>query len=117
MKDIYGNRKCSLLGLTNVKLNITVPGRTDVEVGRMLYFKFPKLSPASEEDIVNDDKHLDSLYSGRYLITAVHHRITPNEHLMIMEIVKDSLTYLPIFEEKVTSGASGFGINDDLLKR
>ena len=34
-----------------------------------------------------------------------------------MEIVKDSLTYLPIFEEKVTSGASGFGINDDLLKR
>jgi len=117
MKDIYGNRKCSLLGLTNVKLNITVPGRTDVEVGRMLYFKFPKLSPASEEDIAVDDNHLDSLYSGRYLITAVHHRITPSEHLMIMEIVKDSLTYLPIFDQKVTSGASGFGINDDLLKR
>lgn len=117
MKDIHGNRKSSLLGLTNIKLNITVPGRTDVEAGRMIYFKFPKLSPASEEDIGNDDNHLDSLYSGRYLITAVHHRITPNEHLMIMEIVKDSLSHLPIFDQKVTSGASGFDINDDLLKR
>ena len=117
MKDIYGNRKCSLLGLTNVKLNITVPGRTDVEAGRMLYFRFPKLSPASEEDIHNDEKHLDSLYSGRYLITAVHHRINPTEHIMIMEIVKDSLTYLPEIDSNTTSGASGFNINDDLLKR
>ena len=40
MKDIYGNRKCSLLGLTNVKLNITVPGRTDVEVGNTIKIIF-----------------------------------------------------------------------------
>lgn len=106
MKEIHGNRKSSLLGLTNIKLNITVPGRTDVEAGRILYFKFPKLGPASAEDS-NTDK-LDTAYSGRYLITAVHHRVTPQEHVMMMEIVKDSLTHLE--PTKTGSGASGFNM-------
>lgn len=89
MGDIYGNRKSSLLGLTNIKLNITVPGRTDIEAGNLLYFKFPALGPAAEEDKAKD--HIDKNYSGYYLITAIHHKITGVEHVMIMEIVKDSL--------------------------
>jgi hypothetical protein len=89
MEEIYGNRKSSLLGLTNIKLNITVPGRTDVEAGNLLYFKFPALGPAAEEDKAKD--HIDKNYSGYYLITAIHHKITGIEHVMIMEIVKDSL--------------------------
>ena len=89
MGDIYGNRKSSLLGLTNIKLNITVPGRTDIEAGNLLYFKFPALGPAAEEDKAKD--HIDKNYSGYYLITAIHHKVTGIEHVMIMEIVKDSL--------------------------
>ena len=88
MKEIYGNRKSSLLGLTNIKLNLTVPGRTDIEVGRMINFIFPKLGPASEEDLAM--KRRDTVYSGKYLITAVNHRVTPQEHTIIMEVVKDS---------------------------
>jgi len=90
MKDIYGNRKSSLLGMTNVKLNVTVPGRTDIEVGRMLYFKFPGLGPKSPQD-QTETTGFDKAYSGKYLITAVHHRVTSQEHVIMMEIVKDSL--------------------------
>ena len=89
MKEIYGNRRSSLLGLTNIKLNLTVPGRTDIEVGRMINFNYPQLGPASEEDKVKPKN--DTLYSGKYLITAVNHRVTPQEHTIIMEVVKDSL--------------------------
>lgn len=89
MGEIYGNRKSSLLGLTNIKLNITVPGRTDIEAGNLIYFKFPALGPAAEEDKAKD--HIDKNYSGYYLITAIHHKITGIEHVMVMEIVKDSL--------------------------
>ena len=93
IKEIYGNRRSSMLGLTNIKLNLDVAGRTDIEVGRMIYFKFPALGPASEEDL-NLDK-IDKDYSGYYLITAIHHRVTSQEHTMTMEVVKDSLKVEP----------------------
>jgi|GEM_PF-3247472 len=89
MGEIYGNRKSTLLDLTNIKLNITVPGRSDVEVGNLIYIKFPALGPAVESD--KNKQHIDKSYSGYYLITAIHHRLTSLEHIMIMEVVKDSL--------------------------
>lgn len=89
MKEIHGNRKSSLLDLTNLRLNITVPGRTDIQVGSILYFKYPALgaSDGSDKAVEKEDK----LYSGNYLITAIRHKINKNEHQMVMEIVKDSL--------------------------
>lgn len=89
MEFIYGNRKSNLLGLTNLKMNITVPGRTDVEAGALLYLKFPGLGPSSEKDQTKDKS--DKNFSGYYLVTAIHHRVTLEEHIMVMEIVKDSL--------------------------
>lgn len=89
MGEIYGNRKSTLLDLTNVKMNITVPGRSDIEVGNIMYLKFPGLGPTSEKDKTRDN--IDLNYSGYYLITAIHHRVTGLEHVMVMEVVKDSL--------------------------
>ena len=89
MKEVYGNRKSSLLELTNIKMNITVPGRTDVEVGRMLYFDYPSLGAKDPSDTESSSQ--DKLYSGYYFITAIHHKVNKNEHTMTMEIVKDSL--------------------------
>jgi len=89
MGEIHGNRKSTLLDLTNIKLNITVPGRSDIEVGNLIYIKFPALGPAVESD--QNKEHIDRSYSGYYLITAIHHRLTGLEHTMIMEVVKDSL--------------------------
>lgn len=88
MGEIYGNRRSSLLDLSNVKMHITVPGRTDVEVGRVLYFSYPALG--AKDDPTEDDKE-DADYSGYYLITAIHHKINKVDHSMVMEIVKDSL--------------------------
>ena len=87
MGEIYGNRKSSMLDLTNLKMHLTVPGRTDVEVGRVMYFNYPALG--AKESV--SEKGIDKNYSGYYLITASHHKINKVQHLMTMEMVKDSL--------------------------
>ena len=92
MWEIYGNRKSSLLDLTNIKMHITVPGRTDVEIGRVLYFSYPSLGAKTS---ANDSNKEDKNYSGYYLITAIHHKINKIDHSMRMEIVKDSLYVTP----------------------
>lgn len=91
MDEIYGNRRSSLLDINNIKMNITVPGRTDIEVGRMLYFSYPSLDTKDQTDKAGRKE--DKLYSGNYLITAIRHKVNRQQHFMTMEIVKDSLNY------------------------
>lgn len=89
MPEIYGNRLSNLLELSNFKVIIDVPGRTDAEVGCMLNFVYPDISPRDDRDSskVNDDVY----YSGNYLVTAIRHKINLLSHNMTMELVKDSL--------------------------
>ena len=89
MGEIHGNRLSSLLELTNIKMHMTVPGRTDAEVGRMIYFDYPSLGPKDASDTGSSGQ--DKLYSGFYLITAIHHKVNRLSHEMIMEVIKDSL--------------------------
>ena len=89
MGEIHGNRLSSMLELTNIKMNMTVPGRTDAEVGRIIYFEYPSLGAKDESDTGSSAQ--DKLYSGYYIITAIHHKVNKNEHSMIMEVIKDSL--------------------------
>jgi len=89
MGEIHGNRLSSMLELTNIKMNITVPGRTDAEVGRLIYFEYPSMGAKAEGD--TESSAQDKLYSGYYIISAIHHRVTKMEHQMIMEVIKDSL--------------------------
>ena len=48
----------------------------------------PNTGPRGEED--KADRNEDKFYSGRYLITAIRHKVTLQKHMMIMEIVKES---------------------------
>jgi len=82
-------RTSTAIELTNLKIEITVPGRTDAEVGNLIYFHYPDAAPKDETDknLAGDDL----LYSGHYLITAIRHKINGLKHVMIMEIVKDSI--------------------------
>ena len=89
MGEIHGNRLSSMLELTNIKMNMTVPGRTDVEVGRIIYFEYPSLGAKDGSDTGSTAQ--DKLYSGYYLITAIHHKVSKLEHQMVMEVIKDSL--------------------------
>ena len=75
--------------LTNFKIEITVPGRTDIEAGVVVNFHYPDASPRESADAAQERD--DDLYSGFYLVTAVRHKITHIRHMMILELVKDSL--------------------------
>ena len=88
MGEIYGNRLSNIKELSNLKLNIIIHGRTDIEAGQFMNVKFPDMDPPSEADIAKDK--IDPKYSGRYLITAINHKINILTHSISMEIIKDS---------------------------
>lgn len=85
---IYGNRLSHLHELTNFKLNMTVPGRTDMEVGNKIEVRIPDTNPPKSTDTVKDKS---DVYSGLYLITAIHHKINPKNHSCILEVIRDSM--------------------------
>ena len=89
LKDIFGNRRSNILELRNFNMEITIPGRTDIEVGRTININLPKGIPG---DIAKPmDYKDDGIYSGNYLITSLCHKINLKSHYIIMEVSKDSL--------------------------
>lgn len=85
---IYGNRKSNLFELNNFRIKITIPGRTDISVGSLIDIVFPNVAPRDHTD---STKHMDKMFSGKYLITSMRHKINPVRHYVILEIVKDGL--------------------------
>lgn len=85
---IYGNRKSNLFELNNFRMKITIPGRTDITVGSLIDIVFPDVSPRDSSD---STKHMDKMFSGKYLITSMRHKVNPVRHYVILEIVKDAL--------------------------
>lgn len=80
-------RQSVLEDISGLRMHITVPGRTDAEVGKLINFKYPKVGDGSEK---TDETLWDPFLSGVWMITAIHHKITPVAHKMILEIAKDS---------------------------
>ena len=68
---------------------IDLPGRTDIEVGKLIKMVYPnagdKPTDATYDDLV------DPLLTGNYLITAVKHKFDSSRHTMKLEIVKNGL--------------------------
>ena len=79
------NRISQMQQLNNIKLNITISGDTTRKVGDVLDLEIP-----SVETHVDGTVPMDKLYNGRYLVTALRHKIDSASHLMVMEVVKDS---------------------------
>jgi hypothetical protein len=88
MSEIYGNRKSNILDLNSFKLNILIHGRTDIEVGRTIYIKFPAMSPVTPRDLAKEK--IDIKNTGTYLITAIHHKINAFKHTASLEVIRDS---------------------------
>jgi len=86
---IFGNRHSNIQDLTNLKLRILIPGRTDLGAGNLIKLRVPNLAPRDETDSSKD--LFDTLYSGNYLITSIRHKIMAGEHMMTCELVTDSL--------------------------
>lgn len=81
------NRISLLKNLTNLVIEIVVPGRTNMECGSVVYFAHPALGPKGNQDKVNED--IDDMLSGLYFVSAIRHKINPKKHVMTMELCKD----------------------------
>lgn len=86
--DIQSKRTALLAQLETFKLNITVHGRTDMEVGQMIFLILGNFKTV--DNLSTTTEGYDPLYSGKYLITRISHAFTMSKHQMTMEIVKDS---------------------------
>lgn len=81
-------RNSLLFEVGNVKIEVEVPGRTDIEVGKVINFLYPKNIDKTENMTIDDT--LDPYMSGLYLITAIRHEFSLNKHTMYVELMKDS---------------------------
>ena len=72
-------------------LKIETYGNTDIMVGDMINVVIPSNKPLSG---AAGTEAIDPILSGRYLITSLHHKVTPTEsnHTMVMTVMKDSVT-------------------------
>ena len=88
ISEILPRRYSTVQELSNFKIEITVPGRTDIEVGAIVKFHFPDsvVRDPSDKNQGGEDKY----YTGYYLVSAIRHKITLQKHMMILELAKDS---------------------------
>lgn len=86
IKNILGNRHTKLNELENFKINITVHGRSDLYVGALINFNYP--DTVSQYNV--NDPGKDKLFSGTYLVSAIRHKINFRNHVMILELTKNS---------------------------
>ena len=68
---------------------IDLPGRTDIEVGKLIKLVYPNAGD-KPTDATYDDL-IDPLLTGAYLITAIKHKFDHVRHSMKVEIVKNGL--------------------------
>lgn len=85
----YVQQRNSLLSdMTTLKVKVTVPGRTNMEVGQIVDLDYPSVQ--SNRDGGTSEEIRDQWVSGYYMITAIHHHITKLRHNAICELAKDS---------------------------
>lgn len=70
------------------KINISVVGRVDYTVGITVDLTVPQNRPVYKKDTQDDIK--DKIISGKYLVAAINHTISPTGHDCTMELIKDS---------------------------
>lgn len=79
--------RTSLIKLAQAnKIQVTVLGRMDYTVGQKVSINLNKMQPISKEDT----DIVDKMFSGYYLISAINHYITRENHECRMELIKDS---------------------------
>jgi len=87
-KEIVPKRVSQHLAINNLKIEITIPGSTEINVGDIVHFSLPKYAEATREDLKDQDIYL----TGRYLISAARHHVSSlnKRHTLVLELIKDS---------------------------
>jgi hypothetical protein len=91
-EDNYGkiitNKMPLMAQLESYKLDLTVHGRTDLEVGDLVWLNIGGMEVLDQED---RKKPLDNTYNGRYIVLSILHRITIKKHQMILQVARESV--------------------------
>ena len=84
-------RNFYLTSLHGFQLKVVVAGNMNYRVGQVVTVNLPAATHPTR-----DQKPIDALYSGNYLITAIRHKLDRTKYVCILELSKDSLvTPLP----------------------
>lgn len=70
-----------------VKINMTIKGRTDISVGKVIEFEVPKNNPT----VHNTNKVANEYLTGRYVVQNIHHKMEEGKYYIIMDVVKEAL--------------------------
>ena len=85
IEETLPTRTAQVSQLDTNKIRLTIPGDPLIKVGDTLIFNLPSMSGVL-------DRSMDHFYSGKYLITAVRHKISQDSKFITMvEISKESL--------------------------
>lgn len=80
-------RRVQLNLLRSTELNCIVPGNPFYSAGYLVEFDMPAFTPSTE-----GERTIDPYHSGKYLITAVRHTITPSDGLQtVLTLCKNSI--------------------------
>lgn len=88
-EDWVLQRTSLLYDISNLKIEITVPGLAGTQAGEVVQFYYPKMAAKGRDE--NVENLIDRYLSGSYLVTAVRHIIARDRYTMKLEMVKESL--------------------------
>lgn len=92
------SKRVPLLGQAEtICLEMLVPGRTDISVGKVITLN---LKTISTKKTVEDIKK-DNYRSGNYLISKITHRFTQTRHIMTCRLIKDSYESDIVYEAEI----------------
>ena len=74
--------------LQKYKVTIEILGRTDYTIGQVVDLSIPRATQITKDQKGSVD---DPILSGRYLVSAVSHFITKENHTCSMELIKNSI--------------------------
>ena len=81
-------RQAQLQEFGNIIVNFTVAGNSSRHVGDLIRFEVPTALAPNPPIFVPDVGH--QLYSGYYLVSKIHHKITPTAYSTDFELMKNS---------------------------
>ena len=70
---------------SGTRLQMTIKGQSWLQPGDLIQFD---IQSVQDRDII---AQLDPLYSGKYIITHIRHRVAVNEYIQVIECVKDGV--------------------------
>lgn len=85
-------RNAYLSGLHNFQIKVEVPGNIYLRAGQVVTLNLPSGAVTTDEE-----KPMDEIFGGNYLITAINHKIDRTKYTCTLELSKDSVkTPMPL---------------------